>query len=532
MRRTAVAVSPEPFQGSNLASPETQGRPSLRFGQPWAFVRNGVAVLAVIAVITSGGAAGERSLSLEECITLALKHNLDLERESKDPLIAAQQLRGAIAAYEPGFSFDSRYRSVTSGRGFDARSSQLLFGNRTTSNRFGTGLNGQLPTGMTYTLGANRTDSDLLNRAGRFLDVNGFAGVEVRQPLLRNLTIDTTRLQIALGRLNLRVSESELQQFLMNLVTNVEFAYYDLVAAKDQLRIFQQSYDLAAQLVRSHGKQVEAGRMAPLDKEQAQSRVATSEAALFAARNVVTERENELKLLLSDDFASWVDTAIIPTTSMERAISKPSRQESWARALTRRPEIVQARIRLQRENIQLRFARNQVYPSLDLTASYGLAGTDENIRRGETPDYAVGLVFSIPIGNRRARAEHEAQRLREQQALIGYKKLEQRVMAEVDNALNAVESSARRVASTGEARAFAETALRAEETKLANGKSTNFIVLQLQAELTQARLNETLAIVDYNRALSTLALKEASTLERHSIALTDDDTEIEPEGTP
>ena len=42
-------------------------------------------------------------------------------------------------------------------------------------------------------------------------------------------------------------------------------------------------------VVPSHAKQVEAGRMAPLDKEQAQSRVAASEAALFAARNTVTE---------------------------------------------------------------------------------------------------------------------------------------------------------------------------------------------------------------------------------------------------
>jgi outer membrane protein TolC len=94
-------------------------------------------------------------------------------------------------------------------------------------------------------------------------------------------------------------------------------------------------------------------------------------------------------------------------------------------------------------------------------------------------------------------------------------------MADVLDAMNAVESNAQRVKATGEARAFAETALEAEQKKLANGKSTNFIVLQLQADLTQARLNESLAIVDYNRALATLSLTEATTLERHSISLRD-----------
>ena len=476
--------------------------------------------------------ADERSLSLEECIDLTLQHNLDLESQSKDPLIAAEELRGSIAAYQPVFSVDGRYRSVTAAPGFDVQTNQAVTGDRTTSNRIGTGLNGILPTGMTYDLGANRTDSMLNGGAGRPLDVNGFAGVEVRQPLLRNLTIDTTRRQIALDRLDLRVSESELQRFLMNLVTDVEFAYYDLVSARDRLRIFQQSYDLAAQLVKSHAKHVETGRMAPLDKEQAQSRVATSEAALFAGRNIVTERENALKLLLSDDFAQWVDTTLIPTTSMERESTGRTREESWSRALNSRPEIIQARIQLERESIQLRFAKNRVYPSLDLTASYGLTGTDQNIRRGDTPDYAVGVVFSIPIGNGQARADLRAQKLREQQALLAYKRLEQSIMAQVDNALNALGSSAKRVTSTGEARAFAETALRAEETKLANGKSTNFVVLQLQADLTQARLGETLAIVDYNRALSTLALREASTLDRHSISLNEREAQGTPERAP
>ena len=92
-------------------------------------------------------------------------------------------------------------------------------------------------------------------------------------------------------------------------------------------------------------------------------------------------------------------------------------------------------------------------------------------------------------------------------------------MAEIANALNAVDSSASRVSATRKAREFAEDALTAEQKKLANGKSTNFIVLQLQADLTEARLNETLAMVDYQRALSALALREASTLDSYAISL-------------
>ena len=457
------------------------------------------ALLCILAATVCGE---ERALSLGECIHLALDHNLDLQSGRRDPLIAEQNLREAAAGYEPSFRVRSGYRSTTT------EQDGVL--DETGGGSYEAGLAGQLASGMTYSLGANRKATP---------NENSLVGGEVRQPLLKNRSTDSLRLQIGLSHLELQSSRSGLHDLLMNVVTDVEFAYYDLVAARDQLRIIQQANELASELVKSHRKQVEVGRMARLDEKQAQAAVATSEAALLAASNRVTRRENALKLLITDDFADWVDTAIVPTSAMQQKVTAVSREASWARALTDRPDIIRAKLQLEKENVQLRFAKNQRFPSLDLAASYGLSGTDENVRDGETPDYSVGLVFSMPLGNGEARARLEARRIRKQQALLAYKKLEQRVMAEVANALNDVQSSAGRVTATAQARAFAETALEAEEKRLANGKSTNFVVLQLQNDLTQARLNETLAIVDYNRALATLALREASTLKRHSVDL-------------
>jgi len=458
------------------------------------------ALLCILVAAVCG--AEERTLSLGECVLLALDHNLDLQSGRGDPLVSAQNLREAAAGYEPSFRVRSEYRSTTTDQ------DGVL--DETDGGSYEAGLAGQLAYGMTYSLGANRKTTP---------NENSFVGGEVRQPLLKNRSIDSLRLKIGLNRLDLQSSRSGFHDLLMNVVTGVEFAYYDLVAARDRLRIIQQANELAAELVKSHRKQVEVGRMARLDEKQAQAAVATSEASLLAASNLVTRRENALKLLITDDFADWVDTTIVPTSAMQDKVTAVSREASWAQALRNRPDIIRAKLQLEKEDVQLRFAKNQRFPSLDLAASYGLSGTDENVRDGETPDYSVGLVFSMPLGNGEARARIEARRIRKQQALLAYKKLEQRVMAEVVNALNDVQSSAGRVTATAQARAFAETALEAEEKKLANGKSTNFIVLQLQNDLTQARLNETLAIVDYNRALATLALREASTLKRHSIAL-------------
>ena len=76
-----------------------------------------------------------------------------------------------------------------------------------------------------------------------------------------------------------------------------------------------------------------------------------------------------------------------------------------------------------------------------------------------------------------------------------------------------------RVDATRKARIYAEDALVAEQKKLENGKSTSFVVLQLQSNLTTARSAEIRAQADYNIALEQLALDEGNTFERNHIDL-------------
>ena len=73
--------------------------------------------------------------------------------------------------------------------------------------------------------------------------------------------------------------------------------------------------------------------------------------------------------------------------------------------------------------------------------------------------------------------------------------------------------------STRQARLYAEQALDAESKKLDSGKSTSFVVLQLQRDVTSARSDEIRAVTDYNQALATLFQAEGSTLQRRQISV-------------
>jgi HAE1 family hydrophobic/amphiphilic exporter-1 len=103
--------------------------------------------------------------------------------------------------------------------------------------------------------------------------------------------------------------------------------------------------------------------------------------------------------------------------------------------------------------------------------------------------------------------------------LLTLKQTEQNIVVAVDNDVGSVRSSLQQVYATRDARVYAEDALQAERTKLENGKSTSFIVLQLISSLTTAKVNEVQALANYNIAVSQLALDEGSTLEANHIDL-------------
>src|SRR5690606_24897163 len=106
-----------------------------------------------------------------------------------------------------------------------------------------------------------------------------------------------------------------------------------------------------------------------------------------------------------------------------------------------------------------------------------------------------------------------------EQTLLVLKRLEQGILMEIENAVDLAKTNFERVDATRQARLYAEAALEAEQKKLENGKSTSFIVLQLQRDLTTARSAEIRALADYNKALAQLAFSEGTVFERNRLSV-------------
>jgi outer membrane protein TolC len=477
----------------------------------------------VVAAQTTNTPA--RSLSLADCIRIALEHNFDVKIEQKGVEIARHQLSLAYGVYDPTLRAQVNRGYSLSPGGIDDQNRRFS-GTETDQDISGASLGGILPTGLAYELGGDFSDSSGLSPDGPFEDTKGTVAIRLRQPLLKNSWIDAPRLNIQISRKQLKISELVLRGQMMLTVTRVEVAFYDLLLARESVTVQDQALKLAEELVAANRERIKQGVMAALDEKQAESQASAQRSLLLGAQRAVGAQENVLKGLLSDQLAAWQDVPIVPAGDLTAAPESVQRKESWERGLTMRPDFLQAREDLERLGYIVKFNWNQIFPQLDVVGTYGhgasaaeFSGAFGQIRQGSSPFYSYGLQLTIPIAHRSARENYQISKSERERSALRLNQLQQDILLQIDDAVQIVQTDFERVGTTRQAREFAEVAWQAEQTKMENGKSTSFIVLQLQRDLTAARSEEIRALAEYNKALAQLALREGSVLQRHKVDL-------------
>ena len=472
-----------------------------------------------------------RLLSLAECVKTALEHNFDVKIERQNVEIARHQLGRAFGEFDPRLRMEATRGNTLTPAGFDEENRRFLATETDQDQIFG-GIDGLLPTGLQYDLTTRLTDSsglappDTNGMRQPFDNTRGGAGIELRQPLLKNFWIDEARVTIQVNRKQLRISELALRTQLMTVIGQVEAAFYDLLLARESVKVQLEALALAERLVAANRERIRQGVMAALDEKQAEAQASAQRSLLLSAQRAVGLQENVLKSLLSDHFADWQDISLQPMGELGAPAPQVQRNESWERGLSMRPDLLQAREEVARRGVISKFTRNQLFPQLDAVGSYGHSASDaefrgafEQIRHGSSPFHSYGLEMTVPLTRKYERESHQISRREREKAELQLRQLEQDVLLQIDDAVKVVEVNYERVGTTKQAREFAEIALQAEQTKLENGRSTSFIVLQLQRDLTTSRSEEIRALAEYNKALSQLALREGTMLARHKIEL-------------
>lgn len=469
------------------------------------------------------------TLTAKECLAIALESNLDISIAKYDPLISEADVTQAEGEFDPIWLVDFLEREEKS----PTPAQYKLFGapdaiwSKTTA--FDTTLQGKVTTGTTYSLnfGSVRSESTYTKYRETGPEYRGTAELVLTQPLLRNFGLNVNLARIRIARNNKDMSEEELALTVMNTVSEVLNAYWDVVFTKENLGVARQSLRNARDLLEQNRLRVEVGTAAPIEVRQAEAVVKRREADVIAAIAAIRDAEDRLKLLLNvhEDSALWGE-AVVPADKPVMIMRPLDEELSYRTGLERRPELVQAEKALENSQMLVRLNKNALLPSIDLQGSYGFNSLRgrfdaevEYLVRGDDWKFFYGVVGQIPVGNRLSKGAYLRARYERDKTQLAIRKLEQAIRLEIRSAIRQIETNRKLVETNATATKLQERALEDEKKRYEVGVSTSYRVLEFEEDLAQARSNELKTLVDYRKALINLDRAEGMILERYDIEL-------------
>jgi outer membrane protein len=204
---------------------------------------------------------------------------------------------------------------------------------------------------------------------------------QVSQQLLNGFGFDVNRRNIIIAKNNRKIADLVFVQQAITTVTNTITAYWELVYARENVKVEQQAVAVSQKLYNDNKKQLEIGTMAPLDVTRAQSELASDQGNLLVAQTTQLQDEQVLKNAISKDplATNLINVEIIPADLPSRPenIEAPSFEDAIKEAFTKRPDVLEQIYNLKNADVDLRATANALLPVLTLTGTYtssGLAG--------------------------------------------------------------------------------------------------------------------------------------------------------------
>lgn len=483
----------------------------LLLGMPWG---------TVFSVEPTEG----KELSLKDAIFYALENNLGLQVQRTRTRAARLNLRfNRAQQYLPTLSVNSLYSKSTRPStnfydGVPSVESETISSSVTIRQR--------TPLGGIFAFYFNSEKAES-NRKTAIYNPTLFTSsyIAYSQPLLRNFGTLAANYQIRVAANDHQMSKYQLEEAIVDLVYQVESAYWELVYAHKNLGTAQLALKRAKDLLNQNEIKVKVGTAAPIDILSSKATVARNESTVIQAKQAIQTREEALKRILN---MSKEPFSIIPTDEPEiKDIPLDFDAVLKKEALENRADVKQAKTNLERRNLDVKYQRNQALPNLQLNAwlySYGVGGTfwefttwnpyDPAFERYEVGKitfmdtvkdvfklknnvYNVNIGFQIPILTTAERAQIAQAKIQREQAVNQLKDLENTVYSEVNDVIRQLENNKKLVEADRIAVELEAENLKAEEKKLSVGLSTNFEVLQFQEQYANAQTQLLRSTIDF-----------------------------------
>jgi outer membrane protein len=460
---------------------------------------------------------GPIEVTVQNAILLALEHNRALKVEKFNPAIRRTGEDEERADFDPiltgGYSRDREKSEITSRPNRE---------NLTNEIDASLGISEYLPTGADLGIEVS-TEQSWSNLYTDDLHESR-VGLSITQALLRGAGVNYNLASLRQARLDTRSSQFELRGFAETLVAQVEETYWNYALTQRQIKIFLESLKLAEQQKRETEEMIRIGALAESELTAAEAEIALRREGLINARSTLEKtRLQLLRLLNPPDANLWQRDIVLLHEPRIPDVTLDDVESHVDVALRMRPDLNQARLQVQRGDLEIVKTKNGLLPKMDFFINLGKTGyagsfnDSVNDMDGDSYDTLVGVSLEFPLVNREARAGYRKSLLSREQSEEAVKNLAQLIQVDVRSAYIEVTRAKEQISATAATRALQEEKARIEAEKFRVGKSTTLLVAQAQRDLLSSKITEIETITNYLKDLIELYRLEGSLIERRGI---------------
>jgi len=453
----------------------------------------------------------ELTLNLEQCRALTLENNLDLKVQLISPAIAAERVDEAQAAFEAAFSTTMSYsKTDTPTASFLDEISGSKVSNlytdlgvqvplRTGGNvRFDLADN-RLKTGSPYSVFDPSYGSDL--------------SVSIAQPLLRGAGKRANTHSIRIAEYDRQITDSRTKLEVIRIITLADKVYWRLYAARKELEVRKQQYDLAEALLEQARRFVAAGEKPQVEIIRAEAGVAQQLEAIILAENNLRNRERELKQTLNKEGLEMQTlTVLIPATEPDLVRYEMDKQRLVEIAFDNRMDMLELELQIAKDISNIDYLHNQALPLVTMDYRYNINGLGDSrddsfdlLFDKRFEDHRVGVQLLVPLGNEAAKSRLLQAFYQRRQRLATHDSRRSVIEIEVLNATDTVEANWQRILASRQNAILAGRLFKAEQRQFELGLRTSTDVLNAQTSFADAQSAEILALTEYQIALVDLA---------------------------
>lgn len=476
-------------------------------------------------------------LGLRDFLGLTLDNNYDVTVQQLSVLIQDNAITRAFSIFDPtvatGFS-------VTRAK---AASSSSLAGAATlvqVTQPFALSVSQVLPSGGAYSAGfsENRVSS---NSTYSLVNPSYSTGLNlnVSQPLLRNRGQYITRMPITLARSRRATAGANLENQVLQLIGLAELAYWNVIEARENLRVQRETLKLADAALTRSKRELELGAISSLEIFQPEANFANAQISVTQAEYRLSQAQDAARRQVGADLDP--DIARLPLDLIESIdvpqgapLDKPA---TVAYALKKRQDLRTLALVLATDDLQIRQVSENLRPDLSMGLNYASAGIGGTPRLdGFTipdgfggalgqlfgfayPTLGASVTLRLPLRDRRTSADLADTLVSKKLDVYRAKSAEQNVRLQVLNAIDQVENSKASVQLARVALDLAQKRVDADQKRYELGTTTIFFVLASQNDLALAAGQLVREQVNYRRNLLNLYQSTGQLLDERGIAI-------------